>query len=128
MMTQTYPLWLYLHVSCVSLSLALFALRGWGVERGQTWPLRPGVRHLSMAIDSVLLTAGLTLWITMGHDPRQEAWLAFKLVLLPVYVVLGSLALKRARTVPGRRLCLALALGVVTLMLWAARARQVPWA
>ena len=128
MRAHLYPLWLHLHLTCVALSLALFALRGWGVMREQAWPMRPAVRHLSVVIDTVLLTAGLTLWVTMGHDPRQEAWLALKLVLLPVYVVLGSWALKRGRTARVRRICWVLALAVVSVMLWAARTRQVPWA
>ena len=128
MTADFYPLWLHLHLTCVALSLGLFVWRAWGVARAQAWPMRAGVRHLSVAIDIVLLMAGVTLWVTMGHDPRHEAWLAFKLALLPVYVVLGSFALKRARTASARRLCGLLALAVVSLMVWSARTRQVPWA
>ena len=55
-------------------------------------------RYLSYSIDSVLLTAALMLVTILPHAMYANGWLTVKLVLLVVYVVLGSFALKRGRT------------------------------
>ncbi len=93
---------LHLHRLSVALSLGLFVCRGLAVCLGYVWPLRTGWRVLSVVIDVVLLSAGVALWIGMAHNPLHEPWLATKLLLLPVYVVLGTYALKKARTPAGR--------------------------
>jgi uncharacterized membrane protein SirB2 len=51
-------------------------------------------------------------------------WLTFKLALLLAYVVLGSMALKRARTPLARALFFVAALVVYTAMLGIARAHH----
>ena len=39
---------------------------------------------------------GITLWVLLSWHPVQHPWLGTKLLLLLLYIVLGSLALKRA--------------------------------
>jgi uncharacterized membrane protein SirB2 len=51
-------------------------------------------------------------------------WLTVKLVLLVVYVVLGSFALKRGRSLKARWLCFIAALCVYAFMLSVARSHQ----
>ena len=91
-----YPTLLWAHRWLVGLSLCLFALRGLGALRRQDWIMRRGVRRASVAIDSLLLTAGVSLWVLLRHNPLYESWLSTKLTLLLLYMVLGSFALKRA--------------------------------
>ena len=91
-----YPALLWTHMLLVGLSLTLFTVRGLGALWQQSWIMGSGVRRISVAIDTLLLGAGSGLWALMQHNPLHEAWLATKLVLLVVYVVLGSFALKRA--------------------------------
>ena len=124
--SSPYGLARLVHLLAVSLSAALFAARGLGVLAHAAWPMQARWRWLSVAIDGVLLLAGISLWWLVPHNPLHEPWLAAKLLLLPVYVVLGSLALKRARTAWGRRLCLAAALVCVATLASIARTRQ-PW-
>lgn len=88
----------HLHVGAVALSLTLFAVRGAAVLAGHTWPMRALVRHGSVAIDTVLLAAGVSLWALLDLNPVRNTWLGAKLVLLVVCIVLGSFALKRARS------------------------------
>lgn len=85
-----------LHITLVALSGTLFLLRGAGVLAGQAWPMRPAVRLASVLIDTGLLSAGITLWVTLSWHPLRNPWLGTKLALLLVYIVLGSLALRRA--------------------------------
>ncbi|MCX7557197.1 SirB2 family protein [Xanthomonadaceae bacterium JHOS43] len=85
------------HIGLVLASGLLFAARGLLVLLGQGWAMAAPLRWLSYAIDTSLLTAALMLLVALQLNPFTTAWLATKLVLLVIYVVLGSLALKRAR-------------------------------
>lgn len=109
-----YPALLHLHRTCVTLSVALFIARGVGVALLQAWPMQASWRYLSVAIDVPLLLAGASLWILLGYHPLQQTWLGVKLVLLVVYIVLGSFALKRGRT-RGQRLAFFIAALAVVL-------------
>lgn len=116
-----YPELKVLHVTVVLLSGALFALRGLAMLGGQTWGMARSVRLGSYAIDTLLLAAGLALWGALGLNPARELWLGVKLLLLLLYIVLGSLALKRARSRSGRVAALVAALACYAYMLSVAR-------
>jgi uncharacterized membrane protein SirB2 len=109
------------HLLLAGLSVGLFALRGLGVLAGARWPLRAGVRHASVLIDSLLLLAGVLLALALQVT---QAWLAVKLALLLAYIGLGSLALKRAPTRRLKALCFVAALACVALLVGVARAHQ----
>ncbi len=114
-----------LHMSLVALSVLLFAARGLAVLAAAHWPMHRAVRLSSMAVDSALLLAGLSLWWSLGVGLADTpTWLLTKLMLLPVYVVLGSLALKRARTPAVRTVCFAGALLTVGHMITVAVAHH----
>jgi len=114
------------HILAVFASGGLFALRGVAVLAGQRWPLAAPLRYLSYSIDTLLLGAALLLLTLLPASVFANGWLASKLILLGVYVVLGSLALKRART---RRVRIAAFVGALltyTCMLGVARLHH-PW-
>ena len=111
-----YPWLRHLHITLVSASVLLFAARGLGVLAGQAWPMRPAARGLAPVIDSLLLLAGGTLWWMLQLHPWQQTWLGAKLVLLVVYILLGSFALKRAPTRAAKALFFVAALAVVGFM------------
>ncbi len=119
-----YPWLRPLHITLVTLSVSLFALRGLGVLAGQAWPMAGWARGLAPVIDSLLLLAGGTLWWLLQLNPTQNHWLLAKLVLLIVYIVLGTLALKRAPTRGAKALCYVAALAVVGFMASIAMARH----
>lgn len=112
------------HIGAVLASGALFALRGAGVLGGARWPLGAPLRHLSYAIDSVLLAAALMLLSMLPAAVFANQWLTLKLALLVAYVVLGSLALKRGRSHRVRAICLGAALAVYIAMFGIARTHQ----
>ena len=99
-----------LHIALVLASGALFMARGGGVLAGQAWPMQPLARRIGVLIDVALLSAGVTLWWLLSWHPVQHPWLGTKLALLLLYIVLGSLALKRAPRRGQRALCFAAAL------------------
>lgn len=118
-----------LHIGLVSASGLLFFVRGVAVLTGQHWPMRKPWRRLSYAIDTLLLSAGVTLWAILSLGPIQNPWLGTKLLLLLLYIVLGSLALKRAPTPATRRASFAGAVVVYLFMLSVAVAHHPsgPW-
>lgn len=120
-MIEFYPQIRLVHISSVIASGSLFALRGALTLAGSRLPMHAAVRYLSYGIDTVLLTAALMLLSVLGLDPLATPWLATKLALLVAYVVLGSLALKRARTPRGRALAFTLAVLVFLAMTAIAR-------
>jgi uncharacterized membrane protein SirB2 len=111
-----YPLAFWTHITLVTASVSLFAARGLGVLAGQAWPMRPGWRGLSVWIDVGLLSAGGTLWFLLQFNPWHDHWLGAKLILLVVYIGLGTMALKRAPTRAAKALFFVAALGCVAFM------------
>lgn len=112
------------HVAMVFASGLLFALRGAGVLAGMQWPMRLPVKLLSYTIDTTLLTAALMLFTILPHAMFANGWLATKLVLLVVYIVLGTFALKRGRTRRSRAVSYAAALCVFGFIISVARAHH----
>jgi uncharacterized membrane protein SirB2 len=108
-----YPALKSAHMALAGVSVGLFTARGLGVQWRATWPLRAGVRRVSVLIDSLLLAAGGALWAMLDLSLVHAPWLLAKLVLIVAYIVLGSFALKRARTPLGRALAFAGALACV---------------
>jgi uncharacterized membrane protein SirB2 len=106
------------HVGAVLLSGSLFLVRGLIVLCGRpTGAIVVGLRYLSYVVDTVLLTAALMLVSILPRALFANGWLTAKLALLVPYIVLGSFALRRARTARARWTSYALALAVFALML-----------
>jgi uncharacterized membrane protein SirB2 len=101
-MIEFYPQIKWVHVAAVIASGTLFALRGAGVLAGARWPMFAPLRYLTYTIDTVLLTAALMLATILHQYPFVHGWLTVKVLLLVVYIALGSFALKRGRTPAAR--------------------------
>jgi uncharacterized membrane protein SirB2 len=82
------------------------------------------VRRISYAIDTALLSAALLLLVILDTNPFVTAWLSVKIGLLLLYIVLGSLALKRAPTRGLRMVSLLAALLCLGFMLTVALAHH----
>lgn len=111
-LASSFPLIKSTHLALVTTSGGLFALRGAALLAGRSWPSAPAVRAGSVVIDTLLLAAGVAMWAQLRLSPLTDGWLGAKLLLLLAYIVLGTLALKRARTRRGRAVAYLLALAV----------------
>lgn len=121
---ELYPFVRWAHIGLVLTSGSLFAARGLGVLLGAQWAMTPGVRRLSYSLDTALLAAALLLLYILHLNPFAVAWLGTKIALLLFYIVLGTFALKRART-PRMRLVFYIAsLLCFAYMLTVARAHH----
>ncbi len=121
-MIEFYPQIKAVHIACVVASITLFALRGGlvlaGCERAAHWlPLR----WLSWGIDTALLSAALMLLTILPGAMFSNHWLSVKVALLPVYIVLGSFALRRGRSRKARAGFFIAALATFALMYGIAR-------
>ena len=110
-MIEFYPQIKSVHVAMIMASGLLFALRGSAALAGMRWPLSWPARALSYAIDTTLLTAALMLLSILPWGVFANGWLAMKVGLLVVYVVLGYLALR-----PGRGMRLRMGLFALALL------------
>jgi uncharacterized membrane protein SirB2 len=112
------------HAGLAFASGALFAMRGAAVLAGWRWPLAWPVRWSSYAIDTSLLTAALMLLSILPWGLFSNGWLAVKLGALVVYIALGILTLRRARTRRTRILCYVASLLAFAWMVSIARAHH----
>ena len=92
----------HLHVTTVVLSLALFVLRGLWMLADSPQLRRRWVRIVPHVIDSMLLASAVGLVLILHQYPFVHGWLSAKVLGLTVYIVLGSIALKRGPTKPIR--------------------------
>ena len=120
-MLEFYPQVRSVHITAVIASGALFAARGFGTLARHGWPQATAVRWSSYAVDTVLLTAAVMLVAMLPSTMFANGWLAAKLMLLVVYVVAGTMALRRSRTPRDRAVWLAAALGLYAAMVGIAR-------
>jgi uncharacterized membrane protein SirB2 len=124
-MIEFYPQIKLVHVLAVLVSGGLFLLRGLALQLGGArWAMAASVRYLSYSIDTVLLTAALMLATMLRQYPFVHSWLTVKILLLVVYIVLGSYALRRARTARGRLASWIGALAVYGTIISVARAHH----
>jgi len=105
MLAAHYPQILHLHVASVVLSGSLFGIRA--LLRIAASPLanHRALRILSYLIDTTLLVAAILLTLIIHQYPGVNGWLTAKVLLLVLYIALGTLALRRAR--PGFGRCAA---------------------
>jgi uncharacterized membrane protein SirB2 len=88
----------YIHVTSVALSYSLFFVRGIWMLHGSPLLQQRWVRIAPHAVDTVLLTSAIALAWQLGYSPLNQPWLAAKIVGLLLYIVIGSIALKRGKT------------------------------
>lgn len=119
-----YPALKNLHVACVLFSGFGFALRGVWMLSGSAalnWRLTKVLPHL---IDTALLSSALAMAVMSSQYPFEQNWLTAKLIGLVVYVMLGTVALKRGRTRQIRAVALILAVLAYAYVVNAALSRS----
>lgn len=122
-----WPMLKQLHVAFALLTACSFCLRAvWMLSRsphrhGSVW------RWLPHVVDALLFATGLTMAIGLSISPLSHPWLAVKLLAIVVYIVIGSVALKRGRSHGQRVVALVLSL-LVLVYIFAVALHHDPWA
>jgi len=112
------------HIAFVIVSVSIFVLRGVLMLANSGHVNSPWLRYASYTVDTLLLTAALMLTTVIHQYPFQTGWLTMKVVLLVVYVVLGTIALKRGRTRTVRVVAFVAALATIAFLYTVARAHH----
>ena len=125
---MSYVLLKYVHVTAVIASFALFFLRGLWM---MTTPEKLGARWVRVVphvIDTILLVSAIALAATTAQYPFVQAWLTAKVLALVLYILLGTVAIRRGRTRRVRIVAWILALSVFGYMVAVAYTRDpFPW-
>lgn len=87
-----------LHVLCVVLSALGFVLRGFWMLADSPYLSRRWVRVVPHVVDTVLLGSAIALALMSAQYPLQQDWLTAKVAGLLVYILCGSMALRRGKT------------------------------
>jgi uncharacterized membrane protein SirB2 len=115
----------HVHMACAAASGSFFALRGVWMMRAPALLQRRWVRIAPHIIDTVLLASALTMVVWSGQYPFAQPWLTAKLVALLLYIVLGTIALKRGKTRTARIAAYFGALAVFAYIVGVALTRSV---
>ncbi len=116
----------FLHVTCVTLSITGFAVRFMLTTRGSPLMMHRFARIAPHINDTALLASAVAMLVMTGSDPFQATWLRAKILGLLVYVLLGIVALRGARTAIGRNLAFAAAVTSFAYMVSVALLKT-PW-
>src|SRR5690606_22998286 len=115
----------HLHATAATLSIAGFALRYAWMIAGSPRLQSRAAKVLPHIVDTILLGSAILLAVQAGIAPWSVGWLGFKVVGLIVYIVLGTIALKRGRTRGVRIAAGAAAIALFGAIVWAARYKSV---
>ena len=88
----------HVHMTCAVLSGSFVALRGVWMLRGSAMLQQRWVKIAPHIIDTLLLGSALTMVVWSGQYPFVMPWLTAKVLALILYIVLGTIALKRGKT------------------------------
>lgn len=97
-MANYYLLLKHIHITFVVLTLISFSLRGYWMIRESPLLHRKLTRVLPHIIDTVLLISAIAMVFIAGFSLLSQSWLSAKILALLVYIILGTIALKRGPT------------------------------
>ena len=96
---MTYIAIKHLHVTAAVVSIVLFIIRAYWSVNGSPRLQSGFARVAPHIIDTILLLAGVYLASVLGwHQP----WIVAKIVGLVLYIIVGTLAIKRGKTPASR--------------------------
>ncbi len=110
-----------IHLSSVVISGAFFFTRGIWMLRDSPRLQARWVKIAPHVVDSVLLVSALVYAWQIQQYPFVHGWLTAKVLGLVVYIVLGTIALKRGKTKAVRTTAWIAALFTFAYIVWVAR-------
>jgi len=116
------------HVGLVILSLSGFILRGIWMLYFPARLQRHWVRITPHIVDTLLFASGIALAFTLELNPAATPWFAVKLIAIVIYILAGSVALRRGRNKATRSVALIIALSAAAWAAGGALSHQpLPW-
>ncbi|MCP4128058.1 MAG: SirB2 family protein [Gammaproteobacteria bacterium] len=113
----------------MTLNICIFMIRFYWMMQKSGWVHKKPVRYISITNDTLLLIAGASMAVMSQQYPFVAPWLTTKLVMLLVYIIFGSLALKRGSSMRIRVSCGVIAICCFTYIVSVAFSRTpASWA
>jgi uncharacterized membrane protein SirB2 len=91
-----------IHIVFAVATISGFLLRGLWMIQGSILLQHRLTRVLPHIVDTVFLLSGVGLILVLHLEVMQNSWLLLKFAALVVYILLGSVALKRGSTIKVR--------------------------
>ena len=110
-----------IHIAAVIISGAFFFTRGIWMLRDSPRLQERWVKISPHVVDTVLLVSALAYAWQIQQYPFVHGWLTAKVLGLIVYIVLGTIALKRGKTKAVRTTAWIAALFTFAYIVWVAR-------
>ena len=110
---DNYLIFKHLHMTAVALSGLLFMIRGLWLLQGSTQLQAKWVKITPHVVDTLLLVSAIAMLLVSQQFP---VWVHVKITLLVVYIGLGLMAFKKAKT-QGQKLTFLLAAVAVYVFL-----------
>lgn len=120
-----YALLKILHLCMAVLTISGFIVRGAWMLSGSVNLDRKLVRILPHIIDTVFLLSGIGLIVLLQLPIIDSPWLIAKLTALIVYIMLGTIALRRGKTMRVKAIAFILALLTFTYIVGVALSKSV---
>ncbi len=114
------------HTWAAILTISGFMLRGLWMLRQSPLLQHRLTRILPHVIDTVFPLSGIGLVVVLHVPVGNAPWLIAKIVALVVYIVLGTVALKRGTTLATRQISFVLALATYAYIVGVA-IYKTPW-
>lgn len=100
----------HLHMLCAAISIVGFVIRGALRIAGSGVLQKKWLRIAPHIVDTLLLLSAIGLTLTIHQYPLTSDWLTAKLIGLIVYIGLGLVALRFAKTKPAQVLAYGFAI------------------
>jgi len=99
-----------LHVGTAILTISGFIMRAYWMFSGSSKLQLKVIKILPHIVDTIFLLSGIALIVTLNLPVLSQNWLLAKFVALVAYIVLGTIALGRGKTMRSRTTAFVLAL------------------
>lgn len=104
-------LWLrQLHVFAAVVTIAGFVLRGYWMLTGSPKLEHRVTRIAPHFVDTIFLASGIGMLVAISLDPFSQSWLVAKFTGLILYILLGTIAIRRGSSLQIRALAFVAAL------------------
>ncbi len=87
-----------LHVVCATITISGFVLRGFWMLIESPLLSHKLTRIAPHIVDTLFLLSGIFMLLIAGMNPFTQPWLLAKFAALIVYILLGTIAIRRGRT------------------------------
>lgn len=125
---MSYGLIKNLHTLAALLTISGFMLRGYWMVTGSDRLTHRITRTVPHIVDTIFLLSGIAMLAMLSLNPLSQGWLLAKFTGLIVYILLGTIAIRRGTTLQIRKVAFVVALAVFAYIVGVALSKSaISW-